>query len=165
VENATATVIVAALGIGGTLAASIIAGRMQRTTARDDRIRERRFAVYVDVLEVMGQFRENAQTWATFPDADVVEPSTDAIRSIDARIRVVGSDDVRAATDRVANLAQRFIADLFPARVLHERLRRQYKVVDTDETIKARMALGGLVDEMTVALKELESKIRAEMKV
>lgn len=107
---------------------------------------------------------DNAQTWASIPLANLPDPPVDRVRSMDARVRVVGSDRVREATHRVAILSTRFHSDLCRARPGDARVKNSGDTTDTSETIKARMDLGAIADEMTEAIKELESRIRSEMK-
>lgn len=148
----------------GTLLAPLVTGRLQRAALKADRILDRRLDAYVDLLETAGHLYENAQTWSAIPLADLQEPPTERIRGIDARIRVVGSDEVREAMLHVSRLLSRFSRELFPARLRHERNRRENQA-DTAEAIAARMGLGDIADEMTGALEELEARIRTEMRV
>jgi len=158
------TTLVAIAGIAGTLLAPIIAGRMQRSLLRADRVLDRRLDAYVDLLEVAGHLHENAQTWSAVPLAKLQGPPVDRIRALDARVRVVGSDSVREAMDRVATLGSRFQRELFSAQLEEARVQRENEG-DSGKAVLARMGLGTLADEMTKAIEELESRIRAEMKV
>ncbi|MGZ5295696.1 MAG: hypothetical protein ACXWYT_02125 [Actinomycetota bacterium] len=119
------TVAVAIAGIAGTLAAAVaapwVAGRVQRAAVKEARIHAARLEAYVDLLQVTGQLVENFQTWSAIPLAEVEGPSPERVRSIDARIRVVGSDAVAEATKEFAALSSRFFADHFRARLRAER--------------------------------------------
>ena len=158
---------VAIVGVVGTLlgavAGAVLAPWASGRAERRLRILDRRLDTYADLLEVAGHMRDNAQTLASAPLANLPDPPVDRVRSLDARIRVVGSDRVREATDRVAILSTRFHSELFLARPRETRIIDSGEV-DTSETIKARMGLGRIADEMTEAIKELESRIRSEMK-
>lgn len=159
--------VIAIVGVVGTLLGAVVgavlapwvSGRMER----QQRILDRRLDAYADLLEVAGHMRDNAQTWASIPLARLEDPSADRVRSMDARIRVVGGDRVREATERVAMLATRFHADLFKARPREGRVLDSDEI-DTPETMQARMDLGRLADELSEAIRELESRIRNDMK-
>lgn len=159
---------VALLGVVATLLGAIvgavIAPWVSSRMERRNRILDRRLDAYADLLEVAGVIHHNAQTWSSIPLANPEEPPTDRIRSMDARIRVVGSDSVREATERMARLATRFQADLFRARLREARVQDGGEE-DASETLRARMQLGAIADEMSEAVKELESRIRLEMKI
>lgn len=148
----------------GSLLAPLVTGHLQRAALMADRIANRRLDAYVDLLETSGQLQENAQTWSAIPLSELQEPPTERLRAIDAQIRAVGSDEVREAMLNVSGLVSRFSRELFPARLRHEHDRREGQV-DTVEAVAARLGLGGIADEMTAALEELEAQIRAEMKV
>lgn len=148
----------------GTLLAPLVSGRLQRAALRTDRILERRLDAYVELLEIAGHLHENYQAMSAIPLADLPAPATERIRAIDARIRAVGSDGVREAMLQVSRLSSRFSRELFPARVRHERDRRDEQI-DSAEAMAARLRLGSIVDEMTKALEELEAAVRAEMKM
>jgi hypothetical protein len=60
-------------------------------------------------------------------------------------------------------LTTRFHADLFKARPREARVLDSDEI-DTPETMQARMDLGRLADELSEAIRELESRIRNEMK-
>ena len=162
------TVTVAIVGVVGTLLGAVVGAVLapwaSGRTERRLRILDRRLDTYADLLEVAGHMRDNAQTLASVPLANLPDPPVDRVRSMDARIRVVGSDRVREATDRVAILSNQFQRDLFLARPREARV-KDSGVVDTPETIKARMDLGAIADQMTEAIKELESRIRSEMRI
>lgn len=157
---------IAIVGVVGTLLGAIVgavlapwvSGRVER----QHRILDRRLDAYADLLEVAGHMRDNAQTWASIPLATLEDPSADRVRSMDALIRVVGSDPVREATERVATLTTRFHTDLFLARPREARVHDSGEI-DTPETMRARMDLGRVADELSEAIQELESRIRNEM--
>jgi hypothetical protein len=150
-------------GIVGTLTAPLVAGRVQRKAAKEDRVYAERIAVYVELLEVSGQVADNFMTWSAIPLADLPEPETERMRAMYARVRVVGSDPVYRAMKEVSDLTSQFVRDLLPARGLHARVREDGTAVDTPETIKARMDLGKIADATTKAVMALEAAVRKEM--
>ncbi len=111
-----------------------------------------------------GHLHENAETLSAIPLADLKGPPGERIRAVDARIRAIGSDSVLEGMDRVATMASRFSRDLLFAQLEHRRVRAKGDV-DSEKTIIARMGLGTLADEMKEAIKDLESRIRAEMRI
>jgi hypothetical protein len=139
-----ATTVVAVAGIAGTLAASIIsplvAGKNQRRTLRE----EHRITAYADLLKAARQLHSNAETWKSDPYTDLEEPSTDDIRSMEAWVRLLGSDPVVSATSKVAEIRSQI-----------------------DEARRAepeREALASLAAEMTDAVQRLEFAVRSETK-
>lgn len=63
----------------------------------------------------------------------------------------------------MATLATRFYALLWDARRIHQR-DLDAEEAGSIEATGARMNLGGLTDEMKAEIKELESRVRSEMK-
>lgn len=150
-------------GIAGTLTAPLVAGRVQRKAAKEDRVYAERIAVYVELLEVAGQLADNALTLSSIPLAELPEPADERMRAMFARLRVVGSDGVYKAAKEAADLSSRFYRDLVMSAAPAHRRVLQEGVVDTQETIKARMGLGGVADKMQQAVVALEAAIRSEM--
>jgi hypothetical protein len=149
-----------------TLAAAIfvplVSGYLQRKIARDSQIRDRRLDAYAELLEVLQHLVDNAQYWSSLPQAEgLSEPSEERLRSITSRIRVVGSERVWDKTQEAAAIWGRFLSDLFPARLKHDRVRRETGG-DTVETIGARLELGKLADQLRAAVKEIEEQVRTE---
>lgn len=69
------------------------------------------------------------------------------------------------ATKQVANLSSRFYRDLVMlAQPAHRRVLSEGEAADTPGTIKLRMDLGSIVDEMQKAIAVLEAAIRKEMR-
>jgi hypothetical protein len=82
---------------------------------------------------------------------------------IDARIRTVASKKVLQEMLKVSSLLARFQRDLWPARLRHQR-NEDDRHADTVEAMAARVGLGGITDEITTAVENLEAAIRKEMK-
>jgi hypothetical protein len=157
------TTVVAIAGILGTLLAPYITGRVQRRLVKVDRVLDRRIDAYADLLDVTRQIRENAQFWSAVPLAHLQEPPINRIRALDARICVVGSDQVREATDRFARASTEFYMKLGPARQRDAVVYEAHG--DSVETIADRMGLGKVADELKAIASELESIIQVEMRL
>ena len=160
------TTTVAIAGIAGTLTGAllgpVVSSWAQRRTLRADRLLERRLTSYVDLLATLEHVHSNIQTWSTYPLAELEEPALDHLRDLAAQVRVFASKHVRDRTDHTLELSARFYRALFGARQVHERDRGK-KRADSAEAIKARLGLGAIADELTKAVKELESAIRREL--
>ncbi len=156
------TTVVAIVGILGTLIAPLVAGRVQRKAAKEDRVYAERVAVYVDLLEVVGHLADNAMTWSAVPLAELSEPDTERLRAVYARVRVVGSDRVFAASKKVSELSGDFMRDLWPARLRHHH--DLSEGVGSGEAVQLRFALGRIADEFQSAVQDLETAVRREMK-
>jgi hypothetical protein len=152
-------VVVGLAGIGGTLLAPWVAGRVQRRAS----VHAERIAVYSELMDVAGRLADNAQSWAALPLSDRPEPSDEQVRTLYARVRVVGSDAVLRAAKEVSGLSFDFVRELVPAQMRHASDREDGSV-DSGEGIKMRLALGRIADDLQAAVTRLESAIRSEMK-
>jgi hypothetical protein len=120
----------ALVGILSTLAAAIlvplVSGYLQRKVARDSQIRDRRLDAYAELLEVTQHLVDNARYWSSLPQAEgLSEPSEERLRNIMSRVRVVGSKRVWEMTQEATAIWSRFLSDLFPARMEHDRVRSE----------------------------------------
>jgi hypothetical protein len=159
---------VAVVGILGTLAAGLlgpwIGGKAQRSALREDRLLDSKLVAYSDLLETARQYRDDAHLYAAVPSLDLKPPDPDRLRANAAQVRVVGSDKIVALADEVAALMNNYWRGLFDAIEAKQRAQREGHA-DTDEAIRARLALADIAQAITEVVKELEAAIRAEMKV
>jgi len=155
----------AVAGIAGTLlgvlVGAVVAPWAGGRSERRLHLLDRRWDAYTEALRVADQIRENAEFRSAIPFADLPELPADQVRDVDARIRVVGSADVRGATEDFAKASWRFNAQLFHARTMERAALRDHG--DGDEAMTARMRLSEISDEMATAVDELEAAIRAEL--
>jgi hypothetical protein len=156
---------IAVVGVVGTLlgvfVGAVVAPWASGRSERRLHLLDRRWDAYTEALRVADQIRENAEFRSSIPFADLPELPSERVRDVDARIRVVGSADVRGATDDFARASWRFNAQLFHARTMERAALRDHG--DGAEAMTARMRLAAISDEMTTAVDELEAAIRSEL--
>jgi hypothetical protein len=162
--NATAWVAIA--GIGATLLAGLLgpalSERMRRKSTRLDRRLERRLDIYADLLSATARFADNAMTWSALPQASLKETDDQDLDRIVSQIRVVGSKKVHQRFEQLKQKIHKFNRLLFHARDYHDNL-RDGGGVDDQTSIKQRMTLASIADEIVKEHKELESLIRKEI--
>jgi hypothetical protein len=146
--------IIAIVGIGGTLAGTIVgavvAPWVGGRSERRNRLLDRRIDAYADLLEVIGQIEENLEAWSATPMVDLPEPLTDRLRTIDAQIRVVGSDSVREMVSQISHLAFGF---------------HDLRSAASSRAVGIEGDSAEAINRMRFAVNELADRIRKEMKV
>jgi hypothetical protein len=157
---------VAIAGISATLIAGILgpllAERMRRESARLERLLGRRLDVYADLLRASARLADNSMTWSAIPLADLKETDDEELDRLVSQVRVVASKDVYQQLQALAGRAHEFNQLLFQAKLHHNRLRDAGKV-DDDLSLRQRMSLGSIADEMRKEHKKLEATIRGEL--
>jgi hypothetical protein len=102
----TATVIVAGLGIAGTVAAAAISPLV---TARQTR-RGQRARTYGEALSALWTISDRAVWLAATPGAQVEQPPFDRLRHVGAEARLLGGENVRKKLRVATELANAFEA-------------------------------------------------------
>ena len=161
-----ATTVVAIAGIGGTLLGTllspVLAEKMRRSGARQEQLRAARLELYAELLEVTARLADNAMTWSALPRADLKETQNARLDRIIARVRTLGSDEVRNHVAELSRTAQEFNRRLYGARDL-ERIAESEGAVDSAAGIQARMQLGGLADRLRDLHHTLEEDVRRDV--
>ncbi len=157
-----APTVVAVVAIIASFLSPLVTERMRRMSAREERLLTERLSVYGELLEAVGRIADNAQTWAAVPQASLDEPGQDELGRIDARVRVLGSEQVRADTEHFRIASIRFAQSLFQARGVHDH-RDAVGADETPETIRARMNLGTLAEDLWRLRVKVEESVRRDV--
>lgn len=158
------TVIVACLGIAGTVTAAAVSPFAAARLAR----RDRRADIYADTLALLWVVQDNALTLSAMPGAELPAPPLEELRRLDARARLVAGDRVVEQLRLVVRLANRFERDLFVPQLRQRSLRQEQErnpdaPADTATAIQERMSLGEIADDLAAAIVELEQRMRVEV--
>lgn len=160
------TTAVAIAGIFGTVMAGalgpFIAEKMRRKSERDGRLLERRLDLYADMVRVAAKFADNVEIWGAAPLADLPDFDEDELNRIVSRIRVVGSDEMKAHVLDLMSCATDFYRPLvMEVRPHAEQLRKEGKADDT-ESIQQRMALADVATRAREVFRKIEATARAD---
>jgi hypothetical protein len=158
------TGIVGIAGIAGTTISAHLQRKHDRSMAREDRIQGRQATAYVDALAIMDRYLE-IDSRNVLPDGKGAdnegEPSTEELARNAGRIRAFGSQSAYDAWRQFENKQLAFYR-LFDAA---DRFARQKPegVADTEEAIRARMALANALDQLRDAVKSFEAIVRDDL--
>lgn len=158
------TVIIATVGIVGTVSAAAVSPFAAARLAR----RDRRSDLYAETLASLWSVQDYAQTLSAVPGAQLDTPPFDRLRHLEAEVRLLGGPLVREQLRVVIQLANRFERELFlpqlRARALAaEQQRNPEAPADTAGGIQERLALGEIADELSRAIAVVEDGMRVEV--
>lgn len=162
-----ATALVGIVGIGGTLAGTLIGPWVTELTRRkgaklQDQ-RARRSDLYPRLLRAAARLADNASMHAALPLAELEEPASDELERVASEVAVFGSKQVREAlsafTRHVHEFNRRLVMEVQPH---HRRFVDEGPAGDA-VAIQQRMALGDLADLIRSAYDVLKTSIGKEM--
>lgn len=158
-------VLIAGLGITGTLLSPIITELVRRKSTRREQLTDRRLDVYADLLRVTARVVENAQTWSALPTEDLQENDPEELDRVIGQADVIASPKVDEVLREFSRLAHAFHRNLvLEAQPYHQSLRREERSADDATAIQKRMNLGVIADQLREQRNRLRKHIRTEMK-
>lgn len=111
------TVLIAGLGIAGTLLAPLLSERMRRRSVRQERLLAERMGVYADLLRAAARIAENSKRWASDPGLELQMTDDEELNIMQARLQVVGSKKVHKEYESFFVSVQLFNFKLAQARL------------------------------------------------
>lgn len=157
--GAVEAVLIAGLGIAGTLLSPLIAERARRKSTRQEQLTGRRLAVYADLLRITARVVENAQTWSAIPTVDLQENDPEELDHVVGQADVIASPEVDEVLREFSRLAHAFHRDLVvAARPHHQSVRREGRSADDATAIQKRSDLGRIADQLLERRNELPTK-------
>ncbi|MFE0130184.1 hypothetical protein ACFWY6_01080 [Streptomyces sp. NPDC059037] len=158
------TAITGIAGIAGTALAPIVVERMRRKSVRLEQLTGQRLAVYADLLRVTARIVDNADFWSSVPVADLEQADPNELDRVMSQVQVVASKDVQEAVKGFSSTVHEFNRKLdLIVRPYHEKLVGG-EAVDSELAIRQRMDLGTLADAIRSGYKEVEKKVRSDLK-
>ncbi|MGW5880231.1 hypothetical protein ACWFMI_27160 [Nocardiopsis terrae] len=155
----------AALGFAATVLSPLLAERSRRKSVHLEQLRERRLALYSDLLRITARIAENAETCSAIPSAEPEETDQAEIERVVSQAAVLASSEVDELLREFSREANVFFRDLvLVVKPHHERLRRGEGPPSGEATaIEQRMALGEKASRLREGHKALRARIRIEM--
>lgn len=158
------TVVVAIVGIVGTLLAPVIAEGMRRNSAHITRMTDERIVAYTELLRATAQLADNAKTWTVSPSAELQETDDAELDRVISHVRVVASDGVHALLDELWTVTHLLRRHLHITRLFEAQIDENTHAEVRSQADDARASLAEATDGLSDVHRRLESAIRNELR-